>query len=199
MHAHHNVIVTGFEPFNHGAVNASWQAVSALPNELNLHGASIHLNIEELPVTYDGAARRVRELVREYEPLAAIHVGLNEAARAIMLETQAVNEQNASIPDNAGVKRGGEPITDGGPHVLQARWDAPALAASLTARGFPVDVSHDARRYVCNTALYTAIAAQPSVRYAGFVHVPTAEVIPSSTVTRALIALIEELLWPHLC
>lgn len=186
------VVVTGFEPFNGGTVNPSWLAVKDLPRKINIGDTQIHLHLEELPVVYDDAAQRSRELIEQFEPLVIIHVGLHDKAPAIMLESRAVNTQNVSIPDNAGIRRQGEAVIAGAPEVLEARWDAEVLAKALQEQGFPVQVSDDAGRYVCNTALYTAIHVQKPGRCAGFVHVPSAEQISPAVVTKTLVALIKE-------
>lgn len=60
------VLVTGFGPFNEHTINASWQAVSILP-ELNFQ--DIELIIEEIPVKYKDVDNRIAELWDTHNPI----------------------------------------------------------------------------------------------------------------------------------
>ncbi|WP_172119996.1 dephospho-CoA kinase [Actinomyces faecalis] len=188
-------LVTGFQPFAGGADNASWQAVRILPDDIALAGGGLRLVREELPVTFAGAAERVRELIAQVNPDVIVHVGLDATAQAIKLETTAYNEATATIPDNAGAQPDHEAIVPGGSHVLHSSWAAHALAGRLVAAGLPVTTSDDAGRYVCNTTLYTALDATGTdqARPTGFVHVPLASCVDTPTVAHTLTALLTEL------
>lgn len=196
-------LVTGFEPFGGASVNPSWEAVRLLPPRLGLaprgdgaeHGPVVNLGTHLLPVTFDGAATQVRRLIAQHRPDIVVHVGLNERAPAIMLETRAYNEQTARIPDNAGHQPRERAIVPGGALVRYSTWAAPVLAGRLQAAGLPAQVSDDAGRYVCNTTLYTALDTIGSGQYrpTGFVHVPRPETVPTAQVVSALTALLGEL------
>lgn len=189
-------VITGFEPFAGGADNASWEAVRRLPEVINLAGeARLRLHIERLPVTFEGAAGRVRELIAEVDPQILIHVGLDAKAPAIKLETTAYNEATASIPDNAGAQPKNEEVVVGAPAARHSTWHAPVLAGRLAAAGLPVITSNDAGRYVCNTTLYTALDAlgEDPLRPTGFVHVPQGSTVGTRVVVRTLEALLVEL------
>lgn len=192
-------LVTGFEPFAGASSNPSWEAVRLLPDHLPglppVPAARVDLVTHLLPVTFAGAARQVRQLLARYRPDVVVHVGLNERAPALMLETRAVNEQTARIPDNAGDQPAARPVVAGGPQVLDATWAAPVLAGRLQAAGVPSALSDDAGRYVCNSTLYTAldVLAPGAGRPAGFLHVPGPDVVPTAQVTGALTLLVGEM------
>lgn len=189
-------VITGFEPFAGSSDNASWEAVRRLPQEVELAGdAHLTLHIERLPVTFEGAATRVRDLVAEVDPQILVHVGLDAKAPAIKLETTAYNEATASIPDNAGAQPKHEQVVAGAPAARHSTWHAPVLTGRLAAAGFPVVTSNDAGRYVCNTTLYTALDAlgENPRRPTGFVHVPQASTVETGVVVRTLEALLVEL------
>lgn len=190
-----SALITGFEPFAGGSDNASWEAVRALPEELTLAGGAVRLRRELLPVTFAGAAARVRELIASGRPDVVVHVGLDASAKAIKLETTAYNEATASIPDNAGAQPDHAEVVPAGPRRRHSTWAAHALAGRLSATGLPVTTSDDAGRYVCNTTLYTALDAvqEDPTRPTGFVHVPLATTVGTPTVTRTLAALLVEL------
>lgn len=180
-------------------MNPSWEAVRLLPSRLALGAGAgspaLMVRSYLLPVTFDGAARQVRELISRHCPDVVVHVGVNEKADAIMLEALAVNEQTARIPDNGGDQPHHRPVVPGGPQVLHSTWAAPVLAGRLRAAGLPAAVSEDAGRYVCNSTLYTALDAlgPGEHRPTGFVHVPAGQVVPTPQVALALETLLAEL------
>lgn len=193
------MLVTGFEPFGGDAVNASWEAVKRLPAEVPLAGGTAELRTEELPVTFDGAAARSRELIETLRPDVVLHVGVNAAATAVRLETTARNAADARIPDNDGRQPAGEQLTPGGAEVLRSTWLAGALVGRLRAAGLPVGSSDDAGRYVCNATLYAALEAVQSLThgddapYVGFVHVPSLDTLDVEVTTEVLTRLVVEL------
>ena len=128
-------LVTGFEPFDGATVNASWEAVRSLPERLDLAGGTLRVDRELLPVSFTGATARVRHLAWDLDPDIIIHVGLDAGARQLALETRAVNEATASIPDNDGNQPQGVPLDPHGPGHLAATWPAAALAGRLGAVG----------------------------------------------------------------
>ena len=191
-------LVTGFEPFDGDEVNASWEAVRSLPEELPLAGGSLRLHREPLPVTFTGAPARVAQLIDAVRPDVVVHVGLARTATSVLLESRAINEAKASIPDNDGVCADGGPIVASGPSELSSRWHAPALAGRLTAGNHRVEVSDDAGRYVCNATLYTTLALLDSCDpdgavLGGFVHVPDQHRLPTEELVDVLLRLLTDL------
>ena len=61
-------LVTGFEPFDGARLNPSWEAVRLLPGELALAHGTLIVHRERLPVTFEGARGRVRELIAALRP-----------------------------------------------------------------------------------------------------------------------------------
>ncbi len=196
-------VVTGFEPFDGGTLNASWEAVRALSETVEL-GEGLELQVErhELPVTFTGATRRAREIAAS-DPDIQIHVGLDARAQAVALESRAWNEQSATIPDNLGYQPQGEPVCVGAEPVLSSTWAVDTLVGRLRGQGHDVVRSDDAGRYVCNATLFAALAAcrqQATVagrahdeRAVGFVHVPQVTTLATPLVTAALTDLLREL------
>ncbi|WP_067778452.1 pyroglutamyl-peptidase I [Actinomyces vulturis] len=193
------ILFTGFEPFGEHDVNPSWQAVSALPSQIETPTGAVAIDTQQLPVTYADAMAQVRQFVSSGTYQAIVLCGVNGRGTAIDIESQAVNEASSSIPDNSGYHPHGEPLVQGGDDVLMAPWPAEYLVATLRSQGFPVAQSHDAGKYVCNSSLY---ALADSVRNqsrgvdgdttpirGGFVHVPPTSVVSIETVTAALQAL----------
>ncbi|XP_046386564.1 pyroglutamyl-peptidase 1 isoform X2 [Ischnura elegans] len=83
------VVVTGFGPFKHHTVNASWEAVKLLPS-LNVEDSlGVKFVIEEIPVSYEAVTERVPQLWKTHNPVLVVHVGVSSIAKEITLETKA--------------------------------------------------------------------------------------------------------------
>lgn len=166
------VLLTGFEPLGGDAVNPSGDAVRRV-------GASwrgpAELVVEVLPVTFAGAATRLRELITAHRPDVVIAVGLAGGSDRIRVERIAVNLADARIPDNAGARPIDEESVPGAPLAREATLPVKAIAAAVRAVDIPAEVSHSAGTFVCNHVFFTALDAVPSGVAAGFVHVPWAD------------------------
>lgn len=58
------ILVTGFGPFRDHQVNASWEAVKLLPNEIE----DIKLVKVEIPVTYEDVDTKIPALWKDLNP-----------------------------------------------------------------------------------------------------------------------------------
>jgi pyroglutamyl-peptidase len=67
------VIVTGFGPFGHHKVNASWEAVKKLRESKIEDELKIKLVTAELPVEYDFVESEIPKLWKEHNPEVNIH------------------------------------------------------------------------------------------------------------------------------
>ena len=141
------VHVTGFEPFDGAASNASWDAVRFLPDTIGLVDGRADLTRELLPVTFAGAMAASGDAVERLRPDVVVHVGLRSGAGAVMLETTARNEAAARIPDNAGFQPIGEELVPGGPSELLATWPGGG-AGRATRCGGPAGGPFGRRRAV---------------------------------------------------
>ena len=63
------LLLTGFEPFGGESVNPSWETVSRAAAE------GFEVRKVCLPVTFDGAAQRICEEIRSFDPDALVMVG----------------------------------------------------------------------------------------------------------------------------
>jgi len=160
------VLLTGFEPFASDPVNPSAQAV--------LHAAELWhgreaLHTAVLPVTFRGAAARLRELIATLEPDLVLATGLAGGRSAVSIERVAVNLIDARIPDNAGEQPVDTASVPGGPAAWFATVPVKAIATAISAAGIPCALSLSAGSYVCNHVFAHAVDAAPR---AGFIHVP---------------------------
>lgn len=159
------VLVTGFEPFAGASLNPSGEIVKRLSGE--------NLVTAVLPVTYEGATAELLRLVREHQPSAVVCLGQAEGRSTISFERVAINLDDASLADNAGVTRVDQPIDPSGPDAYFATLPVRELADAVKAAGLPASLSLSAGTFVCNHIFYELqkALAGTGVR-SGFVHVP---------------------------
>jgi pyroglutamyl-peptidase len=165
------VLLTGFEPFGGDSANPSGEAVQIVAQRWK---GTETLISAVLPVTFAGAATRLRELIDEHEPDVIIATGLAGDRAAISIERIAVNLVDARIPDNDDAQPIDAPSVADGPAARFSTLPVKAIVRDITAAGIPAALSHTAGTFVCNHVFYTALDAvstRAGVR-AGFVHVP---------------------------
>lgn len=185
------VLLTGFEPFAGDATNPSGDAVRAVENRW---AGPERLIVEVLPVAFDAAAARAKQLLDTHRPDIVIATGLANGRTQVTPEQVAINLADARIPDNDGAQPVDRPVVEGGPAAYFATLPVKAITAALNDHGIAAAVSHSAGTFVCNHVMYTVLdAADPGMR-AGFVHVPSsresapegAASLPLDDIVRAL-------------
>lgn len=164
------MLLTGFEPFGGDRTNPSGEAVHLVSARW---GGPEELVTAVLPVTFGGAAARLRELIAAHEPQVILGCGLAGGRERVGVERIAVNLRDARIPDNAGAQPGDEPSVPGGPAAYFATIPVKAIVRAIAAAGVPVELSYSAGTFVCNDVFFTARDAAPSARV-GFIHIPWA-------------------------
>ncbi|XP_036211564.1 pyroglutamyl-peptidase 1-like protein [Myotis myotis] len=186
------VVVTGFGPFRQHLVNSSWEAVKEL-SQLGLGSdAEVELRTLQLPVDYREVKRRVTRIWEDLQPRLTVHVGVDAAAKAVVLEQRGRNrgyretdvrgfrpEQGACVPD--------------GPEVIESRVDLKAVSRRVAVEGVEVMFSRDAGRYVCDYTYYLSL--HHGNGRAALIHVPPlSPELPASLLGKALQVVIQEML-----
>ncbi|CAB3387378.1 Hypothetical predicted protein [Cloeon dipterum] len=164
------VVVTGFGPFGHHKINASWEAVKMLHQLDTENDLKIKLVTLEIPVEYNFVESEIPKIWDKYQPELVVHVGVSSVASAITLETQAHKSgyKQADISERLPTL-GSNCLCD--EECLTTKLDVPAISLSVTLNeGLPVCVSKDAGRYLCEFSYFTSLSRDES--RAIFIHVP---------------------------
>lgn len=164
------ILLTGFEPFDGRAHNASWIAANALAQQ---HLSGVELRTALIPVCW-GAPRRVLDpIIATWRPHVIIGMGEGEPGM-FRLETVANNKRRERA-DNDGAFPEGRVIDLDGPACRIASTDCSMLCNVLAEKGIPVRVSTDAGAFLCEELLYTLEGLRTTHENLDtvlFVHVP---------------------------
>ena len=167
------VLLTGFDPFDGGPLNPSWQAVQALDGR---SVAGHRIVGAQLPTMFDRSLERLAQLLQEHGPALVICTGQAGGRRGLSLERVAVNVNDARIADNAGAQPIDTPVVAGAPVGYFSSLPIKAMLQALLAGGVRAEVSQTAGTFVCNHAFYGLmhLLAEPRWRHVrgGLVHVP---------------------------
>lgn len=165
-----SILVTGFQPFGKIAVNPSQCIIEHLQAQQRDDLVAL-----VLPTEYKAAGDCIQQAILKIQPAAILSLGVAQSRTTISLERVAINLDDASIPDNAGVYASGEQIAENGPAAYWSTLPLTAMHQALAARGIPVSMSNHAGTYICNHAFYVAqhtLAQSGSAIPCGFIHIP---------------------------
>ena len=165
------VLVTGFGPFHHHTVNASWVAVQGLSKLGVRHNSSpVPLEIREIPVAYEDVSSTVPKLFEELQPRLCVHVGVSPY-NVIKLE-QVGRNNGYCMADIYGRAPGTMVCVPNGPEAIQTRFNVERICEQVSKQQVDVtfEVSRDAGRYLCDFIYYTSLHLNKSPVV--FVHVP---------------------------
>ena len=165
------ILVTGFEPFGSHHSNPSWDAVEALPEEIE----GVQIVKRKLPVSFRRFSAPLEAAIEEERPDGLICVGLAGGEDKVSVERVGINLMEARIPDNDGFQPFDTPIRPDGGTAYFSTLPVKRMAKAVESRGIACCVSYSAGTFVCNAALYTGLYLS-SRRYrfmkCCFIHVP---------------------------
>lgn len=169
------MLLTGFEPFAGATANSSWDAVRRVAETWTDPAALV---VERLPVTFADAGTAMRRLMTLHSPDIVIATGLANGRAEITPERIAVNVEDARIPDNAGDQPSDRPVSHGAPAAHFSGLPVRRIVDAIAAAGIPSRLSDSAGTYVCNSLMYSLMAAVEGTDIrAGFIHVPASREI----------------------
>lgn len=165
------ILVTGFETFGFHHSNPSWDAVEALPEEIE----GVQIVKCKLPVSFRRFSAPLEAAIEEERPDGLICVGLAGGEDKVSVERVGINLMEARIPDNDGFQPFDTPIRPDGDTAYFSTLPVKRMAKAVESRGIACCVSYSAGTFVCNAALYTGLYLS-SRRYrfmkCCFIHVP---------------------------
>ncbi|XP_019493386.1 PREDICTED: pyroglutamyl-peptidase 1-like protein isoform X1 [Hipposideros armiger] len=186
------VVVTGFGPFRQHLVNSSWEAVKEL-SKLGL-GTDMELELRtlQLPVDYREVKQRVTRIWEDLQPQLTVHVGLDAAAKTIVLE-QCGKNRGFREADIRGFRPERGACLPDGPEVIESRVNMKVVSRRAAVEGVEVAFSRDAGRYVCDYTYYLSLHHGNGC--AALIHIPPLSPrLPASLLGKALQAIIQEML-----
>ena len=146
------------------------------------------------------AQKQLEEEGDEETVLFLVHLGVHARASGFLLEQVACNEMTFSSPDMRGLLAVQQPICSNSPfqNELSCGANLQSLAEKLLQEGFPVEVSSDAGRFICNYIYYQSLSMcqnmdAPAPVYSLFVHVPAEATVPLESQERFVLALLHHL------
>lgn len=167
-----NVLLTGFEPFDGQALNASEE----IAREINDATIVRHKVIGALlPCVFGAAIKELKHLIKLHEPTVVICLGQAGGRAAITPERVAINLDDARIADNAGQQPIDKPIVKNGPAAYFSTLPIKAIVHELRKHDIPAEVSQTAGTFVCNHVFYGLmheLALHREGVRGGFVHLP---------------------------
>jgi len=163
------ILVTGFGPFGEHKINASWEAVSGLPNEIN----GLKIVKEQVPVAYEQVEKNIPALWQLYNPKLVVHVGVSALADKIQIESRAHRTGYEKIDIE-------KKCPAGGTASCAANSETDCIETGLCTKTicdrlneFPTlqaATSDDPGRYLCEFIYYTSLSINSQSTL--FVHVP---------------------------
>lgn len=166
------ILLTGFEPFGKKKPpNPSWEAIKKLDGQ---EWKGHKLVARRLPVVWGTPLKELESWVAEYKPVAVISLGQGREG-GFAIESWAYNRRAADAKDNLDAKPSTADVVAGGPTRFDATIDSLKLAKRLAEKGYKVDVSTNAGRYLCEETLYSLEYLKSADRIDGpvlFCHVP---------------------------
>jgi pyroglutamyl-peptidase len=162
-------LITGFEPFGGYASNPSADVARHF-DKRRVGGVPVIGRV--LPVDMAALDAALAAALHQIDPVAVILLGLAPGESVIRLERAALNLADFRIPDNAGAQAVDRALAAGSPAALWTRLPLRAIQAKLLAAGIPARLSETAGTYLCNAAMYAALARLPRRVPCGFIHLP---------------------------
>lgn len=168
------LLLTGFEPFGDDPSAQNLNPSASIAQAL--HGKHIsgwRVIGHVLPCLYGDSVKVLKRLIKAHAPGAIVCLGQAGGRSAVNIERIAVNWDEATLPDNAGVLRSGQPILKTAPAAYFSTLPIHAMQGALLAQGIPAELSSSAGHFVCNHVFFSLMHALRKTRIpAGFVHLP---------------------------
>ena len=165
------VLITGFDPFGGEKINPAWEAVRALPDNID----GIEVVKLQIPTVFKKSAKKLFENIDSVKPDVVICVGQAGGRYEFSVERIAINVDDGRIPDNDGYQPVDSPVFEDGENAYFSTLPIKAIVEEVKKVGIPSAVSNTAGTYVCNHIMYSLLYYLNKNNLnikGGFIHVP---------------------------
>ena len=165
------VLITGFDPFGGEKINPAWEAVRALPDNID----GIEVVKLQIPTVFKKSAKKLFENIDSVKPDVVICVGQAGGRYEFSVERVAINIDDGRIPDNDGYQPVDSPVFEDGENAYFSTLPIKAIVEEVKKVGIPSAVSNTAGTYVCNHIMYSLLYYLNKNNLnikGGFIHVP---------------------------
>lgn len=165
------VLITGFDPFGGEKINPAWEAVKALPDNID----GIEAVKLQIPTVFKKSAKKLFENIDSVKPDVVICVGQAGGRYEFSVERVAINVDDGRIPDNDGYQPVDSPVFEDGENAYFSTLPIKAIVEEVKKVGIPSAVSNTAGTYVCNHIMYSLLYYLNKNNLnikGGFIHVP---------------------------
>lgn len=165
------VLITGFDPFGGEKINPAWEAVRALPDNID----GIEVVKLQIPTVFKKSAKKLFENIDSVKPDVVICVGQAGGRYEFSVERVAINVDDGRIPDNDGYQPVDSPVFEDGENAYFSTLPIKAIVEEVKKNGIPAAVSNTAGTYVCNHIMYSLLYYLNKNNLnikGGFIHVP---------------------------
>ena len=165
------VLITGFDPFGGEKINPAWEAVRALPDNID----GIEVVKLQIPTVFKKSAKKLSENIDSVKPDVVICVGQAGGRYEFSVERVAINIDDGRIPDNDGYQPVDSPVFEDGENAYFSTLPIKAIVEEVKKVGIPAAVSNTAGTYVCNHIMYSLLYYLNKNNLnikGGFIHVP---------------------------
>jgi len=172
------VVLAGFGPFPGVPFNPSAVLVRALARRRRPAFADVVISTHVFATRYAAVDRDLAELAAQKPDLILIF-GVARRRRYLGIETRARNAQSVLYPDASGQRPARATIAQGEGGALRGSAPFWRLLGAARRSGFPVRLSRDAGRYLCNYAYWRALEmARQTPTLVQFIHIPQIRLTP---------------------
>lgn len=165
------VLITGFDPFGGEKINPAWEAVRALPDNID----GIEVVKLQIPTVFKKSAKKLFENIDSVKPDVVICVGQAGGRYEFSVERVGINVDDGRIPDNDGYQPVDSPVFEDGENAYFSTLPIKAIVEEVKKAGIPAAVSNTAGTYVCNHIMYSLLYYLNKNNLnikGGFIHVP---------------------------
>jgi pyroglutamyl-peptidase len=202
--------LSGFGEFHGVKFNPTEELIKQFPTYLQEHSIDSRIEIASTTVYETSAIGAVESFEQVLQRQKAIegsypadtkvfylHLGVAATSETFLLEQVAWNEASFRCPDQRGWTPQDLPIIASNgtlTHCFKCQLPLDMLNEEMAAEGYPVKVSQDAGRFLCNYIYYHSLhTSNKNQTDSLFLHVPPFEIVPNERQIEFVRSLIQKI------